>query len=93
MTEHLGAHIKKFRITRGMTQAELAYMASVSSQFISNVERGVKANPRLDTLTRVADALGVSVSKLISNSLTIQEEASEDSGKQTEKDKEGPLRR
>jgi transcriptional regulator with XRE-family HTH domain len=43
-----------------MTQEQLASLAEISAQYVSNIERG-KENPTLDLLLRVAAALRVSL--------------------------------
>ena len=58
-------HIKLVRRHRKMTSKELAGDARVSPAEISLIERQMRA-PRIDTLQRIAAALEVSVSYLIS---------------------------
>ena len=49
----------------GLTQQALAKKANrMSYTFLSNIERG-KVDPSLSTLTRLAAALGVTVSELV----------------------------
>ncbi|MGY3532219.1 transcriptional regulator with XRE-family HTH domain [Bradyrhizobium sp. USDA 4452] len=47
-----------------MTQAELAERAESRRALISDIERG-EANPTLDSVLRIAMALGVEASKLL----------------------------
>ncbi len=59
-TETLGDRIRRFRIARGLTQAELAVQARVPQQTITYYEvRGVSPPPAL--LVAIADALDVSI--------------------------------
>lgn len=51
------------RLTRDMTQEQLAEAASVSVDFLSLVERGINA-PSFETLERLARALKVGVVQL-----------------------------
>ena len=56
--------IKKLRKEKGMTQDELAEKLCVTRQAISNWEMG-KAQPDVDTLTRLAEIFDVSVERII----------------------------
>lgn len=49
--------IMKARIETGITQKELAQKTGISQADISRLERGI-GNPSLNTLKRVAEALG-----------------------------------
>lgn len=53
-----GNHLKHLRKAAGMTQKDLAAASDLSLQYISEVERGV-ANPKLETLLRIAEGLNV----------------------------------
>lgn len=54
-----GERIKAARINAGLTQRELAERLNVSFVNISQWENGVR-NPKIETLQRIADALGIS---------------------------------
>ena len=60
----VGSRIKAVRISRGMSQADLAVEASVSLPLISNIERG-KRGMQLETFVKVAEALQVSADYLL----------------------------
>jgi len=60
----VGSRIKAVRISRGMSQADLAVEASVSLPLISNIERG-KMGMQLETFVKVAEALQVSADYLL----------------------------
>ena len=60
----VGSRIKAVRISRGMSQADLAVEASVSLPLISNIERG-KTGMQLETFVKVAEALQVSADYLL----------------------------
>ena len=60
----VGSRIKAVRISRGMSQADLAVEASVSLPLISNIERG-KTAMQLETFVKVAEALQVSADYLL----------------------------
>ena len=55
-----GKDIKLIRQQKGMTQAQLAAAVGTTSQNISQYERGVR-NPKIETLQRIATALGEDV--------------------------------
>jgi transcriptional regulator with XRE-family HTH domain len=56
----LSKNIKLLRKQRSLSQIELAEKANISIPFLSNIERGNKW-PHPDTLTKLAEALGVEV--------------------------------
>ena len=60
----VGSRIKAVRISRGMSQADLAVEASVSLPLISNIER-VNTGMQLETFVKVAEALQVSTDYLL----------------------------
>ncbi len=62
----LGKMLKRIRETKGMTQAALAEKAGVTREYVTMLESGAKKNPSLDLLKRLAKALGVSVTELLS---------------------------
>lgn len=59
--KRFGKHLKELRGTR--TQEQVAEKAGLTKQYISTVERGL-SKPCLDTLKKIADALGLTVSDL-----------------------------
>ncbi len=61
----LGQRIRHLRQSgpASMTQEELAERSEISVSFLSMIERGERA-PHIDTLSRVARSLGVSLSEL-----------------------------
>ena len=61
---YLGANVRRLRIKRGMTQADLAHAADVDDRFLQKVERSV-VNLRLQSLVKLADGLGVAPSVLL----------------------------
>lgn len=60
----IGSKIKELRTKKKISQRKLAEKVGVSGQFISLVEIGNSA-PSIDTLNKIADALGVSVNELL----------------------------
>ncbi|WOF23905.1 helix-turn-helix domain-containing protein [Microbacterium betulae] len=65
--ERLGASIRARRKRLGLTIVRLAERARLSHPFVSQVERGL-ASPSLDSLGRIAHALGTSQIELMSGS-------------------------
>ena len=64
--------IKPWRRLRQLSQAQLAKRAHVSQAYIAYLERGVKNNPSLTVLQRLATALGISVDALVTNTVMIR---------------------
>jgi len=60
----LAGNVYALRRERGLTQAQLAEAVGVHQPRIAEIERG-DANPRLDTLAKLARALGVPVAALL----------------------------
>nr|WP_325299179.1 helix-turn-helix domain-containing protein [uncultured Dysosmobacter sp.] len=60
----IGEHIKATRKNKGISQKELGKALGVSGSMIGQYETGQR-KPRLDTLRRIADALGVEWTELV----------------------------
>ena len=58
-----GQNVRKLRGASGLTQERLADKADLDPTYISGIERGVR-NPTLLIISRLAKALGVSLSEL-----------------------------
>ena len=63
----IGKRIRKFRLSRSITQEELAFQVGTSSAYISNVEQG-KKKASLQKLYEISDILGITVNDLIYSS-------------------------
>ena len=61
---NVGENLRKYRLERGMSQAELAQRAGRKRSAIGNYESGVR-EPDYDTLAALARALDVSVAQLL----------------------------
>lgn len=59
----IGDRIREERESAGLTQLELANKIGITPQAVSQYERGIK-NPKITTIYKFADAIGVSPSKL-----------------------------
>lgn len=55
----IGTQIKQLRTALGLSQRKLAQKAGLHASHISHIESGMLKNPRLDTVLKIADALGV----------------------------------
>lgn len=62
----VGENIKRIRIQRGLTQAELGYLLKISESTIRGYELGIR-NPKPSKLAAIAYALGVSVEVLLNS--------------------------
>ncbi|MBB5053932.1 transcriptional regulator with XRE-family HTH domain [Afipia massiliensis] len=58
-----GRKVRELRLSLSMSQADLADRTETRQAFISEIERG-EANPTLDSILRIATALGVEVVEL-----------------------------
>ena len=63
-----GDHLRTVRVARGLSQERLGLKAGLSGKFVGEVERGEKSIS-LDSLWRVARALGLSMPALIQGAL------------------------
>ena len=66
----LGNRIRKTRMNCGITQEKLAEMVDISTNFMSLIENG--RNISVETLVKIADALGVTVDYLLSDTMEVQ---------------------
>jgi transcriptional regulator with XRE-family HTH domain len=57
--------IQPLREGKGFTQRDLAAKAKVTPGYIAQLEMGLKKNPSLPVLKRLAKALGVPVTELL----------------------------
>lgn len=60
----LGANVREARQRAGLTQVELAQRAGLAQPAISLIELG-QANPTVQTLQQIADALGCPLADLL----------------------------
>lgn len=59
-----GASLRELRESLGLSQEQLGFDSEVHRTYISELERGLK-NPSLETVQKLADALGTKASALI----------------------------
>jgi len=62
--ERLGARLRELRLAAGLTQAELARRTGIHRPNIARVEAG-RHTPSLETLARIANAIGVSTTHVL----------------------------
>ena len=63
--QNLAKNVKRLREAKGLSQEKLARLADVANNTLIKMESGENKNPTLETLKKVAKALGVSVDNLI----------------------------
>jgi transcriptional regulator with XRE-family HTH domain len=59
----LGTSVRKFRLSKGMSQEKLGSISGIDRTYISSLERG-KRNPSFLVLLRIVKALEVELSDL-----------------------------
>lgn len=64
MANKVSENIRKLRQKKGMSQDRLSKEADLALNTIVKIETGENPNPTLETLEKIAKALGVSVSDL-----------------------------
>ncbi|OYV27448.1 MAG: DNA-binding protein [Parcubacteria group bacterium 20-58-5] len=62
--QKLGSNLKKIRTKKSISQGDIARSLNVARSFVSDIENG-KRNPTLTTITKLAEAIGVSTSELL----------------------------
>jgi len=60
----IGEVIKKLRLESGISQDVLSKKADLSFHTISKIEAGATPNPTIDTVKKIAGALGVTLDEL-----------------------------
>lgn len=64
--KEIGLKIAYYRKKKGYTQAQLAEMVGISSNYLSLIERGNKGQSySMETLFKIAEALDVNVNDLL----------------------------
>ncbi len=70
----VGENIRKFRKQKGLTQKKLGELSNINEVQIRQYELG-KANPKIETIEKIANALEVNVMALLSGSFTLYKDA------------------
>ncbi|HVX57847.1 MAG TPA: helix-turn-helix domain-containing protein [Candidatus Saccharimonadales bacterium] len=61
----LGKNVHRLRRQRGLTQEQLAFESKIDLTYMGGIERG-RRNPSLLVMARIANALSVPLTKLLS---------------------------
>jgi len=61
----IAKNIKKYRAKLGISQDKLSKLASITLHTITKIESGTTPNPTIETVAKIAKALGVSIEDLI----------------------------
>ena len=61
----VGDNIKKYRNKLGISQDVLSKKSDLAFHTIAKIEAGATPNPTIDTVKKIADALGVSLDDLM----------------------------
>ncbi len=61
----VGAKLRRLRENRFISQRDLAKLAGVSPTTIMQLETGQNSNPRLSTIRKIGEALGVDPNELV----------------------------
>lgn len=69
---HLGEMIRKLRIENGLTQKQLGELCGMADSAIRRYESG-RANPKIETIGKIADALGVSIDYLMTGKKSVSD--------------------
>lgn len=63
-----GERVRQERERRGLTRDDLARLADMPTATLTKIEQGTTGDPRLATASRIAEALGLTVTDLLENS-------------------------
>lgn len=66
----IGKRIRRFRLSRKITQEEMAFQVGTSAAYICNIEQG-KKKASLQKLCEISEILGVTVNDLVYSSAVI----------------------
>lgn len=62
---NIGENIKKLRLAKRISQDRLSKLADLSLNTVVNIENGGSQNPTLETIKKVATALGTTIDEII----------------------------
>lgn len=65
MSNQISENFKKLRTKKGYSLEKVARLADLSLNTIVKIENGANQNPTIETLTKIAKALGVKIDDLI----------------------------
>jgi transcriptional regulator with XRE-family HTH domain len=61
----LAKNVKKLRRQKKLSQEKLARLADISYNTVVKIEAGKADNPTFETLSKLADAFGISIDELV----------------------------
>ena len=61
----IAKNIKKYRNKMGISQDKLSKLADITLHTITKIESGATLDPRIETVKKIADALGVGIDDLM----------------------------
>ena len=61
----IAKNIKKYRQKQGISQDKLSKLADIAYNVIIKIESGATPNPTIETMSKIAKGLGVSIDKFI----------------------------
>jgi transcriptional regulator with XRE-family HTH domain len=61
----IAKNIKRYRTKLDISQDKLSKIAEVTFHTIAKIESGATSNPGVETMKRIADALGVTIDDLL----------------------------
>ena len=61
----IGKNIKKYRKKLGISQDVLSKRANLAYHTIAKIEAGSTPDPRIETVKKISDALGVTIDNLM----------------------------
>ena len=61
----IAKNIKKYRAKIGISQDKLSKLAGMTLHTITKIESGATFDPRIETVKKIADALGVDIDDLM----------------------------
>jgi len=69
---YIGKNIRKIRMSKKLTQTEFADLFDLKRTAVGSYEEG-RAEPKIDTLIKIADYFSLSLDQLLRKELTINE--------------------
>ncbi|MDD3656727.1 MAG: helix-turn-helix transcriptional regulator [Atribacterota bacterium] len=70
----IGKNIKKMRVKLGLTRNDLAKKADIKNTKLTKIESGIVNKPSVQTMAKIAQALGVLIENLLNKSATMNKE-------------------
>ena len=69
---YIGKNIRKIRMSKKLTQTEFAELFDLKRTAVGSYEEG-RAEPKIDTLIKIADYFNLTLDQLLRKELTINE--------------------